>query len=365
MNRLPMFAGLDYHQNVIQVCVQDHTGQVRLNRSCNNDPSEVTALLRQAGPVSEVSLEACCGAAAFGEALAAMGFWRVNLAHAGYVSRLRSSPDKTDFSDARLLSDLTRVGYLPSVWLAPPEIRDLRQLVRHRQSLVNQRRNLKLQIGATLREQRVKVGEHGRWSRLWVEAVREHVGLSPAVRWIIQEKLAELAWLSGRLERASDRLREVSSVHDLYHRLHELEGVGEVTAWTLLAHIGRFDRFKNGKQLARYCGLSPRNASSGEKNADAGLVNACSRELRAVLIQCGHGLLRRPGRWRELADKLKRRGKPTNVVVAAIANRWVRSMHWRLVSSEKTQTEKKNLSEKDLTVKKPSAKKLTGKKKCL
>jgi hypothetical protein len=82
MSRVTMFAGLDYYQNAIQVCVQDHTGRVCLNRSCNNDPAEVTALLRQAGPVSEVSLEACCGSAAFGEAIAAMGSWRVNLAHA-------------------------------------------------------------------------------------------------------------------------------------------------------------------------------------------------------------------------------------------------------------------------------------------
>ncbi len=40
----------------------------------------------------------------------------------------------------------------------------------------------------------------------------------------------------------------------------------------LRAEIGRFDRFGSGKQLARFCGLSPRNASSGTRQADAGLV---------------------------------------------------------------------------------------------
>ena len=60
---------------------------------------------------------------------------------------------------------------------------------------------------------------------------------------------------------------------------------GAVTAWALRAEIGRFDRFHDGKQLARYCGLSPRNASSGQRQADAGLIKAGSELLRATLIE--------------------------------------------------------------------------------
>ena len=56
--------------------------------------------------------------------------------------RLKQSPDKTDFSDAQLLADLERVGYLPRVWHAPERIRELRRLVRYRQQLVAQRRNV-------------------------------------------------------------------------------------------------------------------------------------------------------------------------------------------------------------------------------
>jgi hypothetical protein len=53
---------------------------------------------------------------------------QVSLGHPAYIARMKSSPDKTDFSDGRLLADLTRVGYLPCVWLAPQSIRELRQL---------------------------------------------------------------------------------------------------------------------------------------------------------------------------------------------------------------------------------------------
>ena len=65
----------------------------------------------------------------------------MDMAHPQYVARIKQSPDKSDYSDGRLLADLTRVGYLPRVWLAGlPTSRDLRQLVNHRQSLVDHRR---------------------------------------------------------------------------------------------------------------------------------------------------------------------------------------------------------------------------------
>jgi len=48
---------------------------------------------------------------------------------------------------------------------------------------------------------------------------------------------------------------------------------------TIRAEIGRFDRFRTGKQMARFCGLSPHNASSGARQADAGLIRAGLRRL--------------------------------------------------------------------------------------
>ena len=90
------------------------------------------------------------------------------------------------------------------------------------------------------------------------------------------------------------------------------------------AEIGRFDRFRTGKQLSRFCGLSPRNASSGMRQADAGLIRAGNRQLRAVLIEAAHRLIRLDPKWGRLATKLVIRGKPMCVAVAAVANRWMR-----------------------------------------
>lgn len=114
-------------------------------------------------------------------------------------------------------------------------------------------------------------------------------------------------------------------------KLLDLPGVGLVTAVTLRAAIGRFERFDTGKQLARFCGVTPRNASSGNRQADAGLVKAGNPELRTVLVELAHRLISHiEGRWSELARSLLRRGKHKNIIVAAVANRWVRWLHHEL-----------------------------------
>jgi transposase len=330
MNNVSLFGGVDYHQDQVQVCLLDDSGRQVVNRSMANDVDAVARLLQQAGEVQGIAIEACCGAAAFGEQLAARGSWRVELAHPGYVARLKQSPDKSDYSDGRLLADLTRVGYLPRVWLAPPAVRDLRQLAHHRQRLVDRRRALKLQVGAVLREQRVKL-EGSRWSKCWIARATDHARLSSAARWIVNDLLEEIAHAGAKIQNVERKLREACCGNELIEKLRTIEGVGEVTAWMLAAWIGRFDRFKNGKQLSRYCGLSPRNASSGSRQADAGLISAANPALRAVLIQAAHRLMRTSERWSGLANRLLKKGKPKCVVVAAVANRWVRSMHHQLV----------------------------------
>jgi transposase len=330
MSNLPLFVGVDYHQDQLQLCVIDQLANVRLNRSHPNDVAAVARLLGGLKDVKAVAIEACCGASDFGQKLAKEAAYRVELAHPGYVARLKQSPDKTDFGDARLLADLTRVGYLPKVWLAPGAVRELRQWVNHRQRLVDNRRAIKLQIGAILREQRIKL-DASRWSKKWIASAKDNDLLSPQARWIVNDLLDELEHVGGKIDRVQERLREATIGSELIEKLRTIEGVGEVTAWMLAAWIGRFDRFKNGKQLSRYCGLSPRNASSGNRTADAGLIDAANKQLRAVLIQAAHRLIRTNDRWKGLANRLLKKGKPKCVVVAAVANRWVRSMHHRMM----------------------------------
>ena len=331
---VPRYVGLDYHQASVQVCVMDAAGRVRRNVRTANDTRQVIRAVGAGGPQVQAAVEACCGAAAFVDDLTAQAGWHVVQAHPGFTSRMRQNPDKSDCSDAYLLADLRRVGYLPVVWTASPALRDLRCLVRYRQQLVAAQRNVKLRIRALLREHRLKPTLKKLWGpsgRRWLEALE----LPTLARWVLDQHLAEWQHQAARLAACERRVAAAVKGDAVVAKLLTLPGVGLVTAAVLRAEIGRFDRFTSGKALAHYCGLSPRNASSGQRQADAGLIKSGHPALRAILIQTGHRLSQRDARWKPYKAALRARGKPGSVAAAAIANRWVRWLYYQMVLLEK------------------------------
>ncbi|MGH2610317.1 MAG: IS110 family transposase [Tepidiformaceae bacterium] len=325
MQIVPVFVGLDYHSASVQVCVVDQSGRVLVNCKRGSSVLDVLSVIEPLGRVERVAIEACCGAADFGDHLGRVTGWRVSLAHTGLVARMRSSIDKTDRSDARVLADLCRAGYLPEVWLAPEPVRELRTLVRRRHQLSRSLRDARMRIKSLLRDKRAHPpAEVGlRWTlrlRRWLQTVP----LPSLARAVLDDLLEEMDAHRHRLARLDEMLERVAAGDRMMQSLMAIKGVGVVTACTLGAVVGRFDRFRNGKQFARYCGLTPRNASSGERMADAGLIRSGNPELKTLLIQVAHRIVRNVPRWREMERGLMERGKPKCAAIVAVANRWTR-----------------------------------------
>jgi transposase len=324
MSSLPVFCGMDYHDRVVEVSVMESDGRELTHKRCANDVEEIVDVAERFQRPVHAAIEACTGAAALADVLVNRRGWSVDLAHPGYVSRLKQSPDKDDYDDAKLLADLERVGYVPRVWLAPEAIRELRRVVRYRQPLVRERRNIKLRVRALLRESRVVSPDGCAWTKRWIEWLRTRAELPAESRWIVERHLKRLELTQREIRVVERRLRQRSREDVLVEKLESFHGIGLITAVTLRAEIGRFDRFRSGKQLSRFCGISPRNASSGHRQADAGLVKAGNPELRTVLIEAAHRLMRCDPRWRRMGLQLRGNGKPGSVVAAAVANRWMR-----------------------------------------
>lgn len=334
------FVGLDYHDCFVQVCVMDSAGKVLGNRRVANsltDVADYVDKVRDERVIMQAAIESCCGTSQFAEAMQDRFGWTVKLGHAGVCSKMKQNPDKSDFSDAELLADLCRVGYLPHVWLPPKEIRDLRRLGRFRQQLVNQRRDVKLRIRAMLREERIEVpSEVGNaWTKSWLKWLKEKAQLPEHSRWVMDSHLADLDRLVAKVREVEERMEEATADDPVVQRLRACKGVGIVTAVVMRAEIGCFERFSCGKQLARYCAVTPKNASSGKRTADAGLVKAGSLALRTMLIEAAHRLARYHPEWSAMKQQLVERGKPASVAVAAIANRWIRKLYWEMKAVEK------------------------------
>ena len=325
-----LYVGMDYHDKSVQVCVIDEEQRVLLNKGCGNDWRAIAQAVAPKGAAVRAALESCSGSAQLAEELAEYAGWSVDLAHPGYVQRMKQNPDKSDFSDAQMLADLERVGYVPRVWLAPEPIRELRRLVHHRRTLADHRRAAKQRIGAALRDQRIFSAPGTRWTRKWLRWLREEAPLSAQSRWIMWHCLRELTFVGEQLAETEERLEEITREDPVVQQLRSLKGIGLVTACELRASVGRFDRFTSGKQLARFCGLSPRNTASGQRQTPGGLISACDRRLRAAIIQTAHRLKRFDPRWRALAQRMSAEGKPAGVIVAAVGNRWLRWLYHQM-----------------------------------
>jgi transposase len=325
-----LFVGLDYHQDAIQVCVMNKQGKVLRNRACVNDWKTVAKIVGARGRAVRVAIEACCGSAHLAQELAEKAGWSVSLAHPGYVARIKQSPDKSDFSDAQLLADLIRVGYLPTVWMPPEQIVELRRLVRFRGQLVDERRRVKLRLRGLLRDSRVATPAARAWTRAWLKWLAEEAEFSTISRWIVRHHLARLEQLNSQIREVEKELSQWCDGDAVCRKLKQAAGIGLITAVTMRAEIGRFDRFSCGKKLSRFCGLSPRNASSGSRQSDSGLIKAGNPQLRCILIEAAQRLMRQEPRWQQLAQAMGRRGKPRNVIVAAVANRWIRWLHHQM-----------------------------------
>ncbi|MBX3407138.1 MAG: IS110 family transposase [Phycisphaeraceae bacterium] len=331
MENVPVFVGLDYHSKSVQVCVVDGAGTVLVNRRCGNSVLEIGAAVGPERVVQRVAIESCCGAADLADGLIADLHWSVSLAHPGYVQRMKQNPDKTDYADAKMLAELARAGLIPPVWLAPQPIRELRLLIRLRTDLVGHLRSTKVRILAVLRQQRIADPPCKRWCKRWLAWLTgTECVLTSQARFAVEVYLDEIASLQARIKTVEARLREATVADAVVGALMGIKGIGEVTAWTMRALIGRFDRFPSGKHLSRFCAVTPRNASSGQRVADSGMIKAGDPQLKTVVVEAAHRLRRYEPRWRALSESMYARGKPSSVIVGAIANRWLRGLYHQM-----------------------------------
>ena len=125
------FVGIDLHRQRSVIVRQTDTGERLAAVRIVNDPVALGLQLEKAGSNPEVVLEATYGWYWAVDALQAAGA-TVHLAHPLGVKGFRYRWVKNDVRDASDLADLLRMNRLPEAWIAPPPVRELRELVRYR-----------------------------------------------------------------------------------------------------------------------------------------------------------------------------------------------------------------------------------------
>src|SRR5919199_1721111 len=144
--------GIDLHRKRSHVAALDEEGGELFSRRIVNDPDTFVALLGELDGESKIALEATYGWEWLGELLEDHGY-ELHLAHPLRTKAIASARVKTDAVDARTLAQLLRADLLPEAYVAPRELRDLRDLLRQRVVLTQMRSALKNRVHALIARQ--------------------------------------------------------------------------------------------------------------------------------------------------------------------------------------------------------------------
>jgi transposase len=230
---------------------------------------------------------------------------------------------KTDIKDSEWIADLLRHGLLKASFLPPKPIRDLRDLLRHRKCLVQQRSQAINRVQKVLETANIKLscvasdvlGKSGRDMleamvagvsdaedlaelargrlRAKLPALREALSgrVEPTHRVLLRSLLDQIDFLQAEVDRLSGEIdQHLAPYEEHIARLMQIPGVGRIAAATIVAEIGTdMSRFPSAKHLASWAGLAPGNRQSGGKRQKASTTKG-NRHLRAVLSEVAWGI---------------------------------------------------------------------------
>jgi transposase len=263
-----------------------------------------------------VAFEAAFGWGWLVELLEDYGF-DPHLVHPLRCKAIASARLKNDKVDAAILAQLLRADLLPEAWIAPPAVRQLRALLRHRASLVRLGTRLRNRIHAVVAD-----FGYDRAGTYWTGPGRgwlAELDLPPVSREIVTDCLAVIDALAVTIDRLDAEVRARARADPRVKTLTALPGVGQFTALMMLAEIGDITRFPSARKLASWAGLTPTVRGSDLTVRHGHISKQGSAWLRWVLNQAAQTAKRSPEFSATYAAIAKRRG--TKIATMAIARK--------------------------------------------
>ncbi len=228
---------------------------------------------------------------------------------------------KSDRLDADLLSELwTQRPRWWEVWLAPPEVRDQREWLRYRMSLVKIQTGVKNRIHAVFHRHGIihgfsdLFGTAGR-RYLSLLIVANDVRLPESGRRTLKGHLQLLDQLRRQIASATRAFRKQAVGSSTAMRLRTLPGICWILGYTINAEIGDIKRFRSAKHLCSYSLLAPRANDSAlepeDEEAPKGrhVGHVGRRTLKWAWIEAAHGAVHRGGRFGDIFNRYTDGGK--------------------------------------------------------
>lgn len=323
------YVGLDVHKEFCQASVLNDDGEEISNERVATDAEALNAFLDRFEDAKFVLESTGVWEFVYG-IVEARGF-EVVLAHPLQVKAIASARVKTDKVDARTLARLLYLDMVPASHVPPREVRDLRELLRHRKALVEKSTAFKNRVHAELLRRGIKRPE-----------TISSPFSSTAVAWMRSLNIRTVSWNLDMIEALQAQVKEVNRV--LLTRFDDMEdakliatvpGIGFYGAMLIAAEIDDVSRFATPEQLCSYAGLVPSVHQSSSSCYYGHISKQGSRHLRWMMVEAVNVHLwccpdsKLSAFYRKLARK-----KSKQVARIATARKLLHAIYWMLVRRE-------------------------------
>lgn len=313
--------GLDSHRTFGKATARDSQGRIVWRQRLEyDDRPTLMRQLRDWPQSTPVVLESTFGWGWLSDELIACGL-DPHLCHSRKVAAWREARGiaKSNRTDADLLSELwSQQPRWWEVWLPPAEVRDQREWLRYRMTLVRLQSGLKNRIHAVLHRHGIIHGLSDLFGKEGREFLRALVQPQDAT---LRQSAKDV--LDGYMKLLEQLRRQIAQMTRLFRRqltknaagcrLRSLPGINWILAYTIVAEIGQIQRFANGRHLASYSLLVPLADDSGDEpeGTPTGrhIGHAGRRTLKWAWIEGARSAVRSSSRLRAIFDRITDGGK--------------------------------------------------------
>ena len=281
--------GIDIAKNVFQLHAVNRAGRVVLKRRVMRD--QLLEVLAQIDRCTVV-VEACTGAFYWARKFEALGH-QVKIISPQYVKPFVRR-QKNDGNDAEAICTAARQPHIPFVPKKTVEQQDIQALHRARQRMVNHRTAVVSQIRGLLLDRGFAIAKSiTRARRLIPDILADRDNeLTAMARDAIAELYDLFRDLDRRIASFDKKIEAVFRNSPICQRIARIKGVGPKTATAIVAAVGDGSEFRNGRHLAAWVGLVPRQFSSGDRRVMMGISKRGNQHLRSLLVHGARAVVR-------------------------------------------------------------------------
>jgi transposase len=308
--------GIDLHRKRSHVAALDERGVELFSRRIVNDCDTFVALLGELDGESKIALEATYGWEWLADLLEDHGY-ELHLAHPLRTKAIASARVKTDAVDARTLAHLLRTDLLPEAYVAPRELRDLRDLLRQRVVLTQMRTALKNRVHALIARQGIQHAHADLFGSSGRRLLHE-LQLRPDPRARLETLLRLIADFDREIDALAHEIDRRAKHDPRVDVLCQIYGIGRYLGMLIVAEIGAIERFPTARHLCAWAGLTPTVRSSDARARLGHISRQGSGALRWALVEAAQKACQGGGPLRQDFERIaKRRGRKIAKVAVA------------------------------------------------